>query len=197
MPKKSDFQERYRSGLTPWDIGKPDFNLINVVEEHSICPCRALEAGCGTGDNSIWLARQGFTVTGTDISELAVSTARRRAEQAGVSCTFEVHDFLRHAVPGQTFGFLFDRGCFHTFTAGRDRKKFARRAATCLSEGGLWLSIIGQPEKEKTAGPPRMSVLDIAAAVEKSFRILSIKSSHLESHHEKNPRAWVCLMERR
>jgi 2-polyprenyl-3-methyl-5-hydroxy-6-metoxy-1,4-benzoquinol methylase len=68
MSVEDRFKKRYKTGDTPWDIGKPDFNLIETVVQKSIKRCKALDIGCGTGDNSIWLAQKHFQVTGTDIS---------------------------------------------------------------------------------------------------------------------------------
>jgi methyl halide transferase len=53
MGTEERFKKRYESGDTPWDIGKPDFNLIQTVTMMTIEPCKALDIGCGTGDNSI------------------------------------------------------------------------------------------------------------------------------------------------
>ncbi|MGB7911821.1 MAG: methyltransferase domain-containing protein, partial [Desulfobaccales bacterium] len=72
MTAEDHFQKRYESGDTPWDIGKPDFNLIQTVSTMAIEPCKALDIGCGTGDNSIWLSQKDFQVTGVDTSELAI-----------------------------------------------------------------------------------------------------------------------------
>ena len=70
MMAEERFKKRYESGDTPWDIGKPDFNLIQTVTTMAIEPCKALDIGCGTWDNSIWLAQKNFQVTGVDISEI-------------------------------------------------------------------------------------------------------------------------------
>jgi SAM-dependent methyltransferase len=121
------FEEYYRIGDTPWDIGKPDFNLIQIVTTISIKPCRALEIGCGTGDNAIWLSEQNFTVVGVDSSEIAVDKAREQTAHANVTCTFAVVDFLRSHVEGAPFGFAFDRGCFHTLDSASERKTFTSR----------------------------------------------------------------------
>jgi predicted O-methyltransferase YrrM len=53
---EEQFKERYKAGNTPWDIGKPDFNLIQTVTTMDIKPCNVLQIGCGTGNNSLWLA---------------------------------------------------------------------------------------------------------------------------------------------
>jgi 2-polyprenyl-3-methyl-5-hydroxy-6-metoxy-1,4-benzoquinol methylase len=75
MTPEDRFKQMYESGFTPWDIGKPDFNLIETVTIKAIEPCKALDIGCGTGDNSIWLSQHGFQVTGVDISEMAIQKA--------------------------------------------------------------------------------------------------------------------------
>ena len=52
-----------------------------VVAETSGLGCgTALDAGCGAGAEAVWLAEQGWDVTGADISPAALAKARRRAE---------------------------------------------------------------------------------------------------------------------
>lgn len=53
---------------------------------------RLLELGCGDGALSCLLARQGFEVTGVDISRGMIEEAKRRAEREGVAIRFEVAD---------------------------------------------------------------------------------------------------------
>lgn len=61
MKIEDEYKKRYRLKNTPWDIGKPDFNLIEVLNQLSLEKCNVLDIGCGTGDNSIWLAQNGVT----------------------------------------------------------------------------------------------------------------------------------------
>ena len=72
MTVEERYRERYKSGDTPWDVGQPDFNLIEVVTKKLILSCKVLDIGCGTGDNSIWLAQNRFQVMGTDTSDIAI-----------------------------------------------------------------------------------------------------------------------------
>jgi tellurite methyltransferase len=53
---------------------------------------RALDIACGEGRNSIFLAQQGFLVTGLDISDVGLGKAARRAEEAGVLVYFQQVD---------------------------------------------------------------------------------------------------------
>jgi ubiquinone/menaquinone biosynthesis C-methylase UbiE len=103
MSFEDRFKERYKTGDTPWDIGKPDFNLTETVIQHPIKSCKALDIGCGTGDNAIWLTQKHFQVTGTDISEIAIEKASKK----DVKCTFLVVDFIRNRIEGAPFGFVF------------------------------------------------------------------------------------------
>jgi len=198
MSEENRWENRYRTGATPWDIGRPDHNLMDMVTRTPIPDCKALEIGCGTGDNAIWLAQRQFVVTGTDVSEMAIQRAREKASEAAVECTFFVCDFLDYEVPGNPFGLVLDRGCFHSFESHEERSAFAENAAFHLGKGGLWLSIIGSSDDPPhDTGPPQRSASDIVVAVEPYFEILSLRSSYFDSNRKIPPRAWVCLMQRR
>jgi hypothetical protein len=77
MTEHIEWNDRYRDGDLPWDTGLPSSELQRVVNRNTIRPCRALELGCGTGTNCVWLAQQGFEVTGIDVAPLAVETPMR------------------------------------------------------------------------------------------------------------------------
>ena len=193
-----EFEEYYRTGDTPWDIGKPDFNLIQMVKTTSIKPYRALETGCGTGDNAIWLAQQKFEVLAFDTSETAIDQARDKAQRAGVQCSFKAADILKSDFEETQFGFVFDRGCFHTLDSGSDWKRFAQQVHFHLGESGLWLSLVGSADEKRAGqGPPQRTAKDIVNAVEPYFEVLSLVSGHTGSNSPNPPRAWVCLMKKR
>ena len=48
----------------------------------------ALDVACGEGRNSVFLAQNGFTVTGVDISDIGLTKAAARAELQGVEVDF-------------------------------------------------------------------------------------------------------------
>jgi len=198
MSTEDHFRQAYQEGSAPWDIGKPDFNLIQTVTTLPIHPCKALEIGCGTGDNAVWLTLQGFQVVGVDAAEIAIEKAHEKAANANAACAFVVLDFLNSHVEGAPFGLAFDRGCFHVFDSDEDRTKFAEEVHRHLGDDGLWLSLIGNAdEKRDSPGPPQRTAREIANAVEPYFEILSLASSHFEVNLPYQPRAWVCLMRKR
>jgi SAM-dependent methyltransferase len=198
MSVEDHFREAYKEGSAPWDIGKPDFNLIQTVTTTPIAPCKALEIGCGTGDNAIWLSQQNFTLVGVDSAEIAIEKAREKAAKANVTCAFAVLNILKTSVDGAPFGFAFDRGCFHTVDSPQERQSFAEQINRHLGENGLWLSLIGSADEQRLSeGPPKRTARDIVSAVEPYFEILSLVSSHFEAHLPDPPGAWVCLMRKR
>ncbi len=76
------WEERYAGEEKVWS-GKPNPQL--VAEASNLTPGAALDVGCGEGGDVIWLAQQGWTVTGADFSAKGLERAARHAEDAGVA----------------------------------------------------------------------------------------------------------------
>jgi SAM-dependent methyltransferase len=97
----ADWDARYSErGGARWS-GRPNGRLL--AEVASLPPGRALDVGCGEGADAIWLARNGWTVTATDISEVAVTRAREAAELAGAVVEWVRGDALQTAFPAGSF----------------------------------------------------------------------------------------------
>ncbi|MFP4476047.1 MAG: class I SAM-dependent methyltransferase [Desulfatibacillaceae bacterium] len=192
-------RDRYDRGDTPWDLGRPDNNLIANVREVPVPPCAALDIGCGTGSDSVWMAEQGFAVTGIDISRTAVRMAEERAREHGVDAVFAVADALDPATPpGAPYSFAYDRGCLHSYDFPEDRTRLAENLARWLEPGAPWLSLSGsRDEKGEGPGPPRLSASEITEAVESFFEIRWIRAGHFDTNRNRPRRAWICLFERR
>ncbi len=199
MASHIDFDERYKTGNTPWEINRPDLSLIDFVKETPVPPCRAIDIGCGTGNNVLWLAQQNFQATGYDLSPLAIKSARKKAAVARVNCSFVNTDFLLDEIADNSFDFAFDRGCFHHILDHDRRLAFAQKVGRILSRDGIWLSLIGNTDETRQGpGPPRLSASQISTAVEPYFQIISIKSHHFDFDHEGIPAMnWVCQMKKR
>ncbi len=87
--KPIDSHALYRDGL------HYDAQHVEIVEDITFYIAQAQKAGgsilelaCGTGRITIPLARQGFDVTGLDISEGMLKIAKEKAEMEYLSCTF-------------------------------------------------------------------------------------------------------------
>ncbi len=106
---KRFYEILYHYFRAPWDIGPRD-ELVRLVESHTIQPGRAIDLGCGTGANAIFLAQNGFEVTGVDFAQAAIEKARQRANEAGVQVHFVVDDLTHLQQVNGTFDFLLDYG---------------------------------------------------------------------------------------
>ena len=103
----------YRGNKPPaWDIGRPSDELQKLVKEGTVRACRAVDLGCGSGTDAIFLASHGFDVTAIDISPTALSQAEEKARKAGVSVRWILADVVAPPNVG-SFDFVYDRGCYH------------------------------------------------------------------------------------
>ncbi|WP_035854263.1 bifunctional NAD(P)/FAD-dependent oxidoreductase/class I SAM-dependent methyltransferase [Cryptosporangium arvum] len=129
------WDERYREDDKIWS-GEPNVALVKEVTD--LTPGRVLDLGCGEGGDAVWFARQGWTVTAADISQVALERAARHATDAGVADRI---DFQRH-----NFAVSFPDGEFDLVSAqflhswgDMPREEILRRAAAAVAPGGVLL----------------------------------------------------------
>src|SRR6266487_1524141 len=108
VPDKSTFASLY-SGQAPWDIGKPQKELMDVADQIT---GSILDAGCGTGDNALFFASRGRKVTGIDFLEQPIERAKRKAAEQCLSATFLVMDALALKDLPEVFDNVIDSGLF-------------------------------------------------------------------------------------
>lgn len=80
----AQFWEGFYADSGPW-TGNPNAALVAELEERPLSAGSALDVGCGTGGDAIWLAAQGWSVTAVDISGAALDQAAKAAEAAGMA----------------------------------------------------------------------------------------------------------------
>jgi SAM-dependent methyltransferase len=137
----------YRTGTAPWDTDRPVPMLVDAVQgPERLVPGRALDIGCGTGRNAIYLARQGWDVTGVDLVGYAIAEARRRAEAAGASARFVEGDVTRLETLdiGGGFDLLVDAGCYHVVPMARRDAYVAAVGAVAAPGARLLMFGIGR-----------------------------------------------------
>ena len=157
-----------------------DPNRFLVAEVDGLAPGRALDLACGAGRNAVWLAEQGWQVTGVDFSDVAIDNARRVAGDRGVAVEWLVADLGEWEPAANAFDLVV---VLYLHLPAEERGPIMRRAAAALAGGGTIL-VVGHHSAniaEGTGGPQDARVLftaeDIAADlegldVEKAERVL-------------------------
>jgi SAM-dependent methyltransferase len=191
-----EWNERYRQGETPWDSGLPSKELLRVLEEERLEPCRTVELGCGTGTNAVALASRGFDVTGLDLSTAALEQARQKAAEANVDVTFLEADLTRFNLPLEPFDFIFDRGCYHCVRR-LDVAGFLRTLERLTRPGTHYLLLAGNAHEQKE-GPPRVHDHEIRIDLGPLFEIHWIREFRFEVPDDPEGfLAWSCWMTRK
>lgn len=132
------FKTLYRFGFVPWDGHPLPKSLTDLVEGdgHSspLAPGKALDLGCGTGDNSIYLAKHGWQVTGIDFVAKAVDKARAKAAAGNVDVKIEQGDVTRlcEEDAGSNFALIVDNGCLHGLS-DEDRYDYVREVTAAAA----------------------------------------------------------------
>jgi SAM-dependent methyltransferase len=153
--KSVDIDEIYRRiplDRIPWNSETPPDSLVELIRGGKVRPCRAIDLGCGAGNYAIWLAQEGFDVTGADSSPTAIGIAREKAERLGVPCRFVVADLLGdlHEIR-DTFDFGYDWELLHHIMPG-DRPAYAKNVYRLLSPGATYLSVCFSEEDPQFGG---------------------------------------------
>ena len=141
----------YLLGKSPWDTGVTPPELEKLIRGEQIPPGRALDIGCGTGTNAIYLAQHGFQTVGVDIASLAIVQARYKARRAGVPVKFYAADVIKVGMRGgpaisAPIDFALDIGCLHSLAATQLQSSvdMLRRV---LRIGGFYLLYAWGPRK--------------------------------------------------
>lgn len=96
------WDKRYAQGLVygtePTSVAR---HLVEVFRAHGVRTI--LDAGCGSGRDALFYAREGFEVTGAEISDNALRWARERAQANGLHLRLLRDDLTDTQLPQASF----------------------------------------------------------------------------------------------
>lgn len=198
MTKKKDWDKSYKHGDTPWDTGSPSSELKKVLKSHIVSPKgHALDLGCGTGTNAIYLEQKGFDVTALDVSNVAIKKAKEKAKKAKAHVEFIQANVPELNIAGKAFDFVFDRGCFHAIDDA-DRIKYAKMLGRITADESAFLLLCGNAKEPREDGPPTVTEKEIRKTFSWLFDFIWIRDFKFDSiEPAPSPLGYSCLMKRK
>ena len=162
------WNERYRNH--GWAT-EPDDELVELVGP--LAAGSALDLGCGTGRNALWLAQMGWRVTGVDASNVGLDVLRQRASDLGLATpTTIVADLTAYDAPADAFDLVVIAN-IHLEPSERDR--FFAAAQRALMPGGHLYVIGHHLEALGLAGPPDPARLYTEEILRAAFADLAVE----------------------
>ena len=151
----TDWDERWRTGKTPWDKGAPAPPLIELLSSdhgEKLKNLRVLVPGCGSGEDVRELARWGAKATGLDLSPAAIEHARAKDPTPGAQ--FVSGSFFDWV--SEPFDAIWEHTCFCAIDPTR-RSDYVNAVHQLLKPGGKLLAVFYLSPKQREdggAGPP-------------------------------------------
>ena len=147
--------------LATWDIGFAQPALLDISGSFY---GSVLDAGCGFGDNSIWLSRLEpvSAITGIDIMEESIQEARKRSVNITKPIQFIRDNMLEYiTLKENTFDCLLDSALFHNFTKEEQKIAYLSKVTPLIKPGGTAVIIFfSDTNPDPWKGPVRINKED-------------------------------------
>lgn len=184
----------YRDGPPPWDVGHPHSAVLRLAESSTFAG-PVLDAGCGTGANSLEIAARGLEVWGVDVAATAVRQAREAAARRDLRATFLVADGLQLGQLGRRFRTVLDCGLFHTFDDD-ERDRYVESLADAIEPGGSVYLLCFSDATPGNGGPRHVSRTELESAFG-DWRIVDITADRYETRFDAHGApAWLTHVKR-
>lgn len=129
------------------DITAPEI-ILYCKGKH---PGNAIDLGCGTGTNLLYLAQQGWTVTGLDFAPLAIHKARKKLKDfRNTLLVADVTKLSQYDLPGP-YDLGLDMGCFHNLSE-EGQKDYVDGLEALIKNGGDYMVYAFQPTLKMKIG---------------------------------------------
>jgi SAM-dependent methyltransferase len=186
----------------PWDIPGPQPAIVGLEEAGKI-QGSVLDAGCGTGENALYLASRGHEVWGLDFVPLAIERAKDKQKERAANAHFQVGNALKLHELSRTFDTVIDCGLFHTFT-DEDRPLYIAGLAKVVRPEGCVHILCFSDREPPGLGPRRVTQEEIRAAFQAGWELTEIReSSFTTTDHPAastfspgGPKAWLATIRR-
>ena len=166
-------------GHVPWNIGEPQPPIAALVDSGEVRD-EVLDAGCGVGETSLYLAERGFQVVGADFSSIAISEARKAADSRGLTVEFQVADVTE--LPGfdSRFRTVIDSTLFHSLPI-EARPEYVAAAARAAAPGAVLHALVFSREVSfpEGAGPNAVDEQELRDAFAAHWAVDSVRDARI------------------
>lgn len=168
---RAAWDERYSASGQLWGA-EPNRFIAAVFA--NLPPGTLLDLGCGQGRNAVWLATEGFAVTGLDLSPIAIEQAKALAAEVGVDVAFDVADVATWMPEERSWDYVV-LSYFQVLPA--DRERIHATATGALAPGGTVVVVGHHLENLESGigGPQYPEVLLTEEMLREDFAVLEIE----------------------
>ncbi|ODR11736.1 hypothetical protein BHQ15_00615 [Mycolicibacillus koreensis] len=177
----ADWDERYAAAEQLFS-GEPNATLVRDVE--SLPAGRALDVGCGEGADAVWLATQGWTVTGLDVSAVALQRAGRCAEAAGVDVSWVRSGLAEAQLPSGGFDLV---SAHYPALPSSAERRAEHALAAAVAPGGMLLAVFHAGFDGAAAAAHGIDPADYVQAADVLIALLAGDwQVHLDTHRRRD-----------
>ena len=191
---REDWQDHYDSNDLGWDLGQVAPPFVELWEKGKLSLGKVLLQGCGRGHEVIFLAENGFEVTGIDFSEGAVTylgnalkkrNLKGRVLHQDLFSLDDTHDGVYDLVIEQTF---------FCAISPRQRQDYVLKVSRMLKPGGMLVGLFYHTDKQ--GGPPYNTTReDIETHFSENFEIQELDKTSLSSEQRKG-KEWLGILKK-
>lgn len=194
MTAARDFDPAYE-GTPPWDIGRPQPEVVGLSETDAF-RSPVLDAGCGTGENALFLAAEGLEVVGVDASRRAIRQARSKAALRSLDVRFVLADALNLEALDTTFASALDCGLFHVFD-DEERTRYVDSLRRVLDADATLHLLCFSDQEPDWGGPRRVAKHEIRDAFADGWDVEAIDAADFVTNLAGGPiKAWRARIRR-
>ena len=186
----------YRDGPAPWDIGEPQPAIVRLASEGGFAGA-VLDAGCGTGENTLHVASLGLSVLGVDVAETALAIARQKAADRGIKVEFAAADAFDLGRLQRTFDTVLDCGLFHTFEGDERTRYVASLESVTVHKGAVYVLCFSDHGPVTGPHPIRREELMAVFKPSNGWRIAAIEPERILTRFDRSGLpAWFATIKR-
>jgi SAM-dependent methyltransferase len=186
----------YHEGPAPWDIDRPQPAIVRLASEGGIVGA-VLDAGCGTGENTVHVASLGWSVVGVDVAETALALAREKAARRGIAVEFAAADAFQLDRLGRRFATVLDCGLFHTFDDAERIRYVASLASVTEQNGTVYVLCFSDDGPDTGPHPISQEELRSAFNSRNGWHVAVIRPDRIQTrYHQDGAPAWFATSKR-